>query len=337
MRSHPASGTRKPSGQHPTTQEDEKIELRQLRYFVRIVDIGSLSRAAGVLHVAQSALSHQVAALEDEFKSVLLTRSSRGVSPTECGLQLYRYAQAILKHADDVHEAVISCSTEPSGHVGLGIPSSLVAPLGLAIFNEVRTRYPLVRLQVYEELSGTVLEWVKSGRLMLGIAFDDGNLEGLESCRVMEERLFLVVHPKSRLARRKVITLRELQAIELVLPGLEQGVRHRVERVMMREGLSPPAVIAEMNSLTLLKQAVASNMGATILSWPSVEAEVLQKRLAVVEITRPSITRVVAVCATNAVKQTRAAECVLSAATAAIRHAVRHSSWRGVRPPTGGS
>jgi LysR family nitrogen assimilation transcriptional regulator len=313
------------------TQEDEKIELRQLRYFVRIVDMGSLSRAAGVLHVAQSALSHQVAALEDEFKSLLLNRSSRGVSPTECGLHLYRYAQAILKHADDAHDAVTSCSTEPTGHVGIGMPLCMVAALGLPIFNEVRTRYPAIRLQVYEELSGTVLEWVKSGRLMLGIAFDDGNLEGLDMVRVMEERLFLVVNPKSRLARRKVITLRELQGIELVLPGLEQGVRHRVERVMMREGLSPPTVIAEMNSLTLLKQAVTTNLAATILSWPSIELEVLQKKLAVIEITRPSITRTVSVCATTVVKQTRAAECVLAAATTAIRHAVRNASWRGVR------
>lgn len=301
---------------------------------MRIVDLGSLSRAAGVLHVAQSALSHQVAALEDEFKIMLLHRNARGVSPTESGLHLYRYARTILKQADDAHEAVSGCSAEPGGQVSVGIPLSLAAPLALPIFNEVRTRHPSIRLQVYEELSGTILEWVKSGRLMLGVVFDDGNLEGLETVRVMEERLFLVVHPRSRLARRKLITLRELQGVELVLPELEQGVRQRVERAMLRAGLSPPVIVAEMNSLTLMKQAVAADLGSTVLPWPSIETEVQQKKLAVVEITRPAITRVAAVCCTSNAPRMRATDCVLTAAVAAIRHVVRNSPWRGVRSPS---
>ena len=73
------------------------IDLRQLRYFVAIVDSGSLTRAAGVLHIAQPALSQQMSALESELDSQLLTRSVKGVRPTQAGWAVYRHAQTVLK------------------------------------------------------------------------------------------------------------------------------------------------------------------------------------------------------------------------------------------------
>lgn len=293
--------------------------------------MGSLSRAAGVLHVAQSALSHQVAALEAELKSTLLNRNSRGVSATEAGQHLYRYAQAMLKHADDARDAVLSCSSAPSGQVGLGVPLSLASALALPIFNELRVRYPAIRLRLYEALSGTILEWLKSGRLMLGVVFDEGNLEGLDCVPVMEERLFLIVHPRSPLARRKLVTLRELQGIELMLPDRDHGVRQCVERAMLQEGLPPPTVVADMNSLTLMKQAVVANLAATVLPWSGVDAELQRRQVAALEITRPAITRVAALCASATTPHTRAADCALNAALAAIRHTVRQAAWRGLR------
>ena len=158
---------------------------------MRIVELGSLSRASGALHVAQSALSQHVATLEGEFRTPLLLRTSRGVTATEAGQQLYQHAQAILKQADDARAAVTACSSEPSGLVAFGVPLSLVPPLALPIFQAERSRYPGIRLLLHEELSGTILEWVQNGRLTLGIAFDDGNLEGLDATPILEERLFL--------------------------------------------------------------------------------------------------------------------------------------------------
>jgi LysR family nitrogen assimilation transcriptional regulator len=307
------------------------MELRQLRYFIRIVDMGSLSRAAGVLHIAQSALSQQVAALEAEFNCPLLDRGARGVSPTAAGQELYRHAQAILKQADDVKIAVASGSSEPTGQVIIGVPLSLVPPLGMPIFDAVRARYPGIRMLVHEELSGTILEWVKSGRLTLGIAFDDGNLEGLETTPLLEERLFLVVHPGSALARRKSVALKELAGIDLVLPGRGHGVRDRVELALAQAGLPAPRVIAEMNSLTMMKQAVQAKLGATILAWASVEAELVARRLCAVEIVRPAITRVAAMCHAATAPKGRAIALARATAVQAVRATIERAAWRGVR------
>jgi LysR family nitrogen assimilation transcriptional regulator len=307
------------------------MDIRQLRTFVRIVDLGSLSRTAGALRIAQSALSQHVAALEAELRAQLLQRSSRGVTPTEAGRLLYRHAQAILKQVDDCRAAVAAQASEPTGRVAFGMPLSLVAPLALPVFQAVRAQYPGVQLLLHEELSGTILEWIKNGRLSLGIAFDDGNLEGLDATPLVEERLFLIVPPKSPLARRKVVSLREVSKLDLVLPSPEQGVRPRIESALARAGHPIGNVVAELNSLTLMKQAAAAGIGATILSWPSVEAEVAQGSVAAIEIARPSITRVAAMCQLQSAPLSRAAECVVGAATGAIRETVRRTPWRGVR------
>lgn len=254
---------------------------------MRIVELGSLSRAAAELHVAQSALSQQMTALEADLQTPLLLRTRRGVSATEAGRQLYEHAQQMLQQADSARAAVASCSTQPAGLVHLGVPLSLVAPLAMPVFKAVRSRYPSIQLQILEELGGTILEWVKNGRLALGIAFDDGNLEGLQALPLLEERLFLVVARKSPLARRKVVSLKEVAALDLVLPTREQGVRPRIERAMAREGLVLQRPVTEINSLILMKQAAGEGLGATILSWPSVAQEVAQGAVAAVEIARP--------------------------------------------------
>lgn len=82
------------------------MNLRRLKYFVKIVDIGSLTQAAEVLHIAQPALSQQVATLEGELDQQLLIRTKRGVTPTEAGKILYTHARTILRQCEQAQLAV---------------------------------------------------------------------------------------------------------------------------------------------------------------------------------------------------------------------------------------
>lgn len=324
------TGCIRPCWLHPDGR-GTAIEIKQLRYFVGIVDLGSFSRAAGALHIAQSALSQHVATLETQLKATLLTRTSRGVEPTEAGRLLYQHAQLILQQMADAKAAVELSTAGPSGQVALGLPLSLVPCLGLPIFEAVRHNYPGIRLQVMEELSGTILEWVKNGRLTLGIAFDDGHLEALHTVPLLEERLFLCVAPDSPLARRKVVPGKELAGLDLVMPTTGQGVRERVDKALRDAGLGAARVIAEVDSLTIMKQCPPRGVGSTILSWMSVEAEVERGELAAVEITRPAITRTAHVCMLPASARSLAAQCVLEQIVQAVRTAVQRPGWRGVR------
>lgn len=95
------------------------MELRQLRYFVRIVETGSMGIAALDLGIGVSALSQQMTRLENELSIRLLQRTSRGVTPTNAGLAFYSQAQLALRHADDA--ILASREARLSGHVSVGM------------------------------------------------------------------------------------------------------------------------------------------------------------------------------------------------------------------------
>lgn len=130
------------------------MELRQLRYFARIVETGSMGRAALDLNIGVSALSQQIARLENELAIRLLQRTSRGVTPTSAGLAFYSQAQLALRHADD---AILAArEARLSGHVSVGMAPSTASVLGVPFINAMRESYPDVRLHLVESLSGNL-------------------------------------------------------------------------------------------------------------------------------------------------------------------------------------
>ena len=120
------------------------MDLRQLRYFVGIVQAGSLSRAADQLHVAQSAISHHLASLESELDRQLVTRGPKGVLLTEAGTVLYRHAEAILRHVESAKQDAAHTLNVPSGRVSIGFPVGWAGILGYEIFKRfvVKVDYP---------------------------------------------------------------------------------------------------------------------------------------------------------------------------------------------------
>eukprot|EP01031_Cornospumella_fuschlensis_P048035 gene48035-58839_t len=112
------------------------MELRQLRYFLAIADSGSFSKAAQRVFIAQSALSHQVAQLEDELGAPLFHRSRRGVELTEAGSRFHPHAVSILRQADEAMASARSDGVVPSGKVVFGIPHSVSHALALPLLRE---------------------------------------------------------------------------------------------------------------------------------------------------------------------------------------------------------
>lgn len=168
------------------------MELRQLRYFVAIVDSGSLTKAAERVFVAQSALSHQLAQLEAELGVRLLDRSRRGVEPTEAGLRFLPHAVAMLRQAEDAVASARSTGAEPEGQVVLGLPHSASHALALPLLREVRQQLPRVTLELTEELTGNLMRQLRSGQVQLAVLFDDGSFSGFTAQRVLREALCLI-------------------------------------------------------------------------------------------------------------------------------------------------
>jgi len=286
------------------------MELRQLRYFVAIVDHGSLSRASRVLHIVQPALTQQIQLLEQELGAQLLHRFPQGMLTTDAGKLFYEHAQAILKQVSDAKSAVAQSGLRPAGTVALGIPQSLSGALALPLLMAVREKYPEITLQLTEELSGNLIEQLKSGRINLALLFDDGQLNAFTVKPVAEEQMLYITCARSRFARQgKGISLDEIVQVPLILPGFQHGVRPRVESLARRDGVVIADVI-DINSIAILKSALLADMGATILPVAPLMSEIEHGELLALPISGSDISRTVVLCSSRNIPLTNAARAV---------------------------
>lgn len=241
------------------------MQFRHLRYFVKIVDAGSFSRAAATIHVAQPALSAQIAELEEELGVTLLHRSARGVRPTQAGEELYREAAFIIQRMEQLPAKVRSSSGEIQGTVNLGMTSTLASFLAGPFMEACRTALPRVPLRFITGHSLLIAARIEARTLDLGIVFEDETeaMPGFLRWKLFRQRLFLVARsmPEDRQAG---ITIAEVAKLPLVLPAYPNVARRVIDHAFTMAGLIPQ-VTAEADTLFSILSAVQSGLGAAII------------------------------------------------------------------------
>ncbi|UJW80807.1 LysR substrate-binding domain-containing protein [Hydrogenophaga sp. SL48] len=247
------------------------MELRQLRYFVRIVELGSMSRAAADLDMVQSALSQQITRLEGELSTRLLHRTPRGVAPTEAGVAFFREAQLTLRHAEQAMR--VAQQARLSGTVSVGLAPTTSAVLGLPLMQAMRERYPDVRLHMVESMSGHLTAMLNARQLDLAVLFDTrlhqtrqaGGGRRWGVMPLLEEDLFLVRRAAApRLPAE--IAIADLADEPLILPTGPHGLRSTLDTAFAGAGISP-RVVLEVDSLAMVMAAVNAGLGSTLQPW----------------------------------------------------------------------
>jgi LysR family transcriptional regulator, nitrogen assimilation regulatory protein len=239
------------------------MQFRQLRYFVKIVDAGSFSRAASVVHVAQPALSQQIAELEERLGVMLLQRSARGVRPTAAGEALYKEASAILHQLDQLPGAIRPSSGEPEGTVSLGFASSLAPKLVGGILEECRTGLPKVTIRVSDGDSLGLESRIASNSIDLAVLYEDEFTTALTRKPLFRQKMYLI----SRVPlpdQDDRISLEQIAEIPLVLPGTDNGRRALIERMFAAAKLKT-TIALEADSVASEMWAVQNDVGCTIL------------------------------------------------------------------------
>ncbi|AZP12208.1 LysR substrate-binding domain-containing protein [Undibacterium parvum] len=307
------------------------MELRQLRYFVAILEHGSLSRAAKVLHIVQPALSQQLQQLEEELGASLMHRSAQGMQATDAGKIFYQHAQAILKQVHDAKSAVTQSTDKPSGTVALGIPQSASGALALPLLTAVRATYPDIVFQLTEELTGNLTEQLRAGRLNLAILFDDGQLAGFNLKPMVEEEMMYITRADSQFAtQRKSITLAKALQASLILPSIAHGVRPRIESRVRQAGLEIKQVI-DITSIAILKSAIMADMGATILPVSPFLAEIQRGEMRASSISASDLSRTVVLCSNKNLPLTNAALAVEKLVLDVSRELCASGRWLGAQ------
>jgi LysR family tcuABC transcriptional regulator len=242
--------------------EQQRLELRQLRYFVKILEHGSLGRAALELDVGVSALSQQIAKLESELSTRLLNRTTTGVTPTSSGMAFLHHAQLCLRQADN---AIMAAHRgRMSGYVTVGMAPTTATVLALPLINAMRERYPDIQLHLVEMLSGHLATQLNARQIDLAILFQ---LEGGKRWSVtplLDEKLFVISSPHLLHAPQGTsVQLADLGQLPLVMPSVQHGLRSTLMVAFERSGLAPN-IIMEVDGLAVLMNAVRAGHAATI-------------------------------------------------------------------------
>src|ERR1700749_1300006 len=195
------------------------MQYRHLYYFVKIVEAGSFSQAARTIHVAQPALSQQIAELEASLGIPLLQRSARGVRPTVAGEKLYEEASSILRRLENLPGLIRSSTGEVQGTVSLGMPASLSTTLVGPFIAACRAAYPKITLKFIDGDSEFLREEVEKSRLDLALGFEDEFFPVVLRQPLFRQHHYLISSRRSAPVTGPTVSLAEVAKIPLVLPA----------------------------------------------------------------------------------------------------------------------
>jgi len=265
------------------------MDLKQLEYFVRVAELGSFTRAAVSLDIAQPALSRQVRLLEVELHQSLLIRNGRGAVPTEAGKLLLAHGRGILHQVERAREELGRVRGSLAGRVAVGLPTSLARVLTVPLTRTFRAELPDATISISEGLSVGMQESLMSGRLDIAVIYNAQPTPETEVSPLLEEELLLVQRrpPDQPVdANPAPITLREVARLPLVIPSRPNAVRMQVESEMANIGLRP-RIALEIDGVSAILDLVADGAGSAVLSRTAVSHSLRPDSYTVRNITEP--------------------------------------------------
>lgn len=236
------------------------MDLRSIKYFVRIADLGSITRAAEHLGVAQPALTRHVRSIEAELGMQLLVRLPRGVRLTGAGRQFLEHCQRVLREFARVKEELRANTEVPRGRVILGM-SPTIAPLLLpGSIERARRQCPQVALKVVEQFSTTLYDALLTGRVDVGVLTNPTPSRALRFTPLISEPVVVLARPQPR-GTRKFFTLAELAKTPIVI---SEGIRALVEEQIARYGARLNVDI-EIDAIDAIRRLVLRGLATTVM------------------------------------------------------------------------
>lgn len=265
------------------------MDLRKLEYFVQVADLGSFTKAASLLSVAQSALSHQVRQLEIELDQTLLHRNGRGVTPTEAGRRLLAHARGILMQVRRARDELANSRDALVGHVILGMPPTIARLLTVPLVKSFRSSFPQGTLGVVEALSASVVDLLLAGRVDVGLIFNPASLPPLEIRPLYDQDLYFVSSKRAQIKDEgKPLQLRELPHYPLIAPSRLNANRLLIDAQLARLGLKPQ-IAFEIDAIASVLDLVYEGYGHAALPLSSLRGHIFGKHFLIRPIIRPTL------------------------------------------------
>ncbi len=304
------------------------MNLKQLRYFVRIAECGSLSKAADELGIAQPALSQQLRALEDELGVELVTRHSRGIAPNDLGTMLLSHFGTILNEIDRTALLVQDLTRNPAGEVRLGVTTTAARALTAPLVAKVHETYPGITLHVVEAMSGSLSQSLQRESLDLSILYEPKLLELDEDFDLMPmltEDLFLISRNQGIVKNKKTIPFSMLEELQLVLPCYPNVLTKLLYDLAAKRDVKLN-VKFEIDSLSSIIELVNADF-CTVLPLICLGREIEEGRVTATPITDPRVSWSVHVAAARKGVRLRAVRAVHKLLIEMVNEMVEEGAW----------
>jgi len=270
------------------------MDLRQLRYFVALATQQHFGRAAGVLHIAQPALSRQIRLLEEELGASLFDRHPKGATPTKEALQLLDRATFVLRYVEQLKVDMVAQHATPHGLVTVGLSPALASLLSVPLVLAVRKRHPAVRLKIVETFAPTLYVMLRDGTVDLAILNGPIPPLNMKLVPLLSEKICAIGPWSDQRLRHGPVSIQQLKGVPLILTGVSKsGVRLELESAAARAN-TPLTEVVEVESLEVARRLVIEGLGWTVQFAAPIKEELETGQLAAAPIRGLKLRRMIA-------------------------------------------
>lgn len=304
------------------------MDIPQLRTLIRVAELGSLSKAADHLHIAQPALSRQVRMLEEELGVRLFVRHGRGMVVTEHGQEVLGHALRIMAELNEIRARTADADAPLSGEIAIGLPPTVADIISVPLVAAIRKAHPKVTLRLVSAYTGYLLDWLHRGEIDVAVLYDPRSARSLRSRPLLLENLFLIGPPEAGFSTATALPFTQLQGKRLLMPSVKHGLRTIIERLAAEMGIGLDVAV-EADSYATLKDLVRHGHGWTILPLAPIHDDIEARRLSAAALVDPVPTRRLVLSYPTDRPVSRLARFAADAVTAIVRDQVERAVWAG--------
>ncbi|WP_020656664.1 LysR family transcriptional regulator [Massilia niastensis] len=303
------------------------MDLKQLHALLVVADVGSVTRAADILHIVQPAVSRQLRLLEEDFGTPLFERSRNGMALTDAGQILVDYARRAMHELERARAEIQPSAGAITGIVTVGLLPSTSDLLAGPLVAAVAASHPGIRLRLLTGYTGHLQEWMEAGEVDAALLYDPKPSPALQVTPLLQERLWLVGPADAGLRADRPVELADFAGQPLVLPSAPHGLRSVVEHACSIAGITL-SIVAETNSMAIQRSLVMGGHGYTILPSIAVVDDVGRGLVSAAPLTGSDLQRKIVLALPGSRRISAAVRWVVGALEHEMKDAVARGDWR---------
>lgn len=317
----------------PDMGGDLLVDLRQLTALVTVAEVGSVTKAARLLHVVQPAVTRQIRTLEEEIGVPLFDRTRQGMVLTAAGGVLVERARRALHELERARMEIRPDPGEVTGIVSVGLLESVTDVLAPPLAAAVAGRYPGIELRILTAYSGHLQEWLDAGDIDVSLLYNLTDTPSLALVPLLREKLWVVAPPDAGLTPGSAMPWEAVLAHPLVLPVTGHGLRALIDQARSSVARQPRITI-QTNSMYLQKNLVLAGHGWTVLPAAGVAGDIAAGVLSGAPLTAPEAVRSVVLGVQRGSRTPAPVEAVATELARLARALVRSGAWPSARLST---